>query len=48
MKTVSFAALLMALSASALGQEPSGKYDNRELGVTFSGVYGWESEFQQG
>ena len=48
MKTVRFAALLMALSAPALGQEPSGKYDNSELGVTFSGVYGWESEFQQG
>ena len=48
MQTVRFAAFLMALSAPAWAQEPTGRYDNRELGVTFSGVYGWESEFQQG
>ena len=49
MSRVRFAALFLALAAPLYAQErPSGKYDNRELGLAFSGVYGWESEFKQG
>jgi len=41
--------LLLALSAFAQGNaDPTGKYSNKELGLTFSGVYGWEAFFPAG
>lgn len=49
MRRIRFAALFLAVLAPVSAQEKhSGKYENGEIGVTFSGVYGWESKFKQG
>lgn len=39
---------LLAGPARPQGDAASGKYANKELGVTFAGVYGWQAKFAAG
>lgn len=50
MRTLGITVLVLALAASAPAQEKphTGKYENKEIGLTFSGVYGWDSKFSAG
>jgi hypothetical protein len=44
-----FAALLLLVALPVRGQDQStGKYKNEQLGISFAGIYGWESRFAKG
>jgi hypothetical protein len=44
-----FAALLLLVALPARAQDQAtGKYKNEQLGVSFAGIYGWESSFAKG
>jgi len=44
-----FAALLLLVALPGRAQDQStGKYKNQQLGISFAGIYGWESSFAKG
>lgn len=48
MRSLAVVPLLLAAAWAQENPSATGRYENKELGIEFTGVYGWETKFAQG